>query len=230
MRSPWIAILVLMLCSTAGWAADQAHYNRVTLSAEAQVEVKQDLLVAVLYAQREGKRVDRLANEVNQLIQRAIDRVKKVQNIKVRTLSYQTYPIHDKKRAAHWRVQQRIRLESRDSQLLGTVLGQLQADLQLQSLDYQVSANQQRQHQAKLTQDALQNFQQRAFEVTQALGMHRYKLVRVNINGGGQGMISRPMHRERMMRVQDAAAPVALEAGTQQLRVSVNGEIELFDR
>ncbi|MEM6405017.1 MAG: SIMPL domain-containing protein [Pseudomonadota bacterium] len=229
MNRSWFVGGMLMLSAAISWAAEAESYNRVSFSAEAQVEVQQDLLVAVLSAQREGRRADRLASEVNQIIQQAVAQVKQHSGIKVRTLSYQTYPIHDKKRKSRWRVSQRLRLESQDSQLLGAVLGKLQAELQLQSLDYRVSPAMQQQNQSALTQAALENFQQRAFEITRALGMKRYKLVRVNVNGGGQGLVPRPLRRERMMLASaDAAAPVTLEAGTQRLSVTVNGEIELF--
>ncbi|MEL6710697.1 MAG: SIMPL domain-containing protein [Pseudomonadota bacterium] len=229
MNRSWFVGGMLMLSTAISWAAEAESYNRASFSAEAQVEVQQDLLVAVLSAQREGRRADRLASEVNQIIQQAVAQVKQHSGIKVRTLSYQTYPIHDKKRKSRWRVSQRLRLESQDSQLLGAVLGKLQAELQLQSLDYRISPAMQQQNQSALTQAALKNFQQRAFEITRALGMKRYKLVRVNVNGGGQGLVPRPLRRERMMLASaDAAAPVTLEAGTQRLSVTVNGEIELF--
>ncbi len=229
MSRSWFAGGILMLCTAISWAAETDAYNRVSFRAEAQIEVQQDLMVAVLSAQREGRHADRLAHDVNQIIQRAVDHVKQHSRIKVRTLSYRTYPIHDKKRKARWRVQQSLRLTSRDSQLLGSVLGQLQSELQLQSLDYQVSPAQQQQHQSALTRTALENFQQRAFEITRALGMQRYRLVRVDVNGGGQGFTPRPLRHERMLlATADTAAPVTLEAGTQRLSVVVNGEIELF--
>ncbi len=230
MHRSWFVSGILMLCTATGWAAETDTYNRVSFKAEAQIEVQQDLMVAVLSAQREGRRADHLAHEVNQMIQRAVAQVKQHSRIKVRTLSYQTYPIHDKKRTARWRVHQSLRLESRDSQLLGSVLGQLQSELQLQSLDYRVSPTQQQQHQSALTRAALENFQQRAFEITRALGMQRYQLVRINVNGGGQGFAPRPLRRERMMLAAADAAPVTLEAGTQRLSVAVNGEIELFSK
>lgn len=232
MSRSWLVGGVLMLSTAIGWAAEAGSYNRVSFKAEAQVEVQQDLLVAVLSAQREGRRADRLASEVNQVIQRAVAQVKQHRDIKVRTLSYQTYQIHDAKRKPQrWRVSQNLRLESRDSQLLGSVLGKLQSELQLQSLDYRVSPAQRQQHESALTQTALENFQQRAFEITRALGMRRYKLVRVNVNGGGHGLVPRPLRRERMMlAAADSAVPVTLEAGTQRLSVAVSGEIELFSK
>lgn len=230
MNRSWFVGGVLMLCAVTVWAAESGPYNRVSFSAEAQMEVRQDLLVAVLSAQREGRQADRMANEVNQIIQRAVAQVKQHPRIKVRTLSYQTYPIHDKKNKSRWRVRQSLRLTSQDSQLLGSVLGQLQSELQLQSLDYRVSPAQQQAYQSTLTQAALKNFQQRAFEITRALGMQRYRLVELDVNGGGQGFVPRPLRREKMLLASADAAPVTLEAGTQRLSIRVNGEIELFSQ
>ena len=227
----WLSLAaMIMMCSVNSWAAqaETQTYNRVSFSAQAEVEVENDLVIAVMYAQREGRRTDRLAKEVNQVIDQAVKRLKQMPTIKIRTLAYRTHKIHDKNNKNRWRVHQAIRLESTDSRLLGTVIGELQADLQVQSIDYHLSKTQQREHQQGLTQAALANFQQRAFEITQALGMKRYKLVRVSVNGGGLGSPHRIMH-DRIAMQRSAAAPVTLEAGTQQMKVSVNGEIELLD-
>jgi predicted secreted protein len=225
----WFAVMVLALFSLNGWADDDTPYNRVSFSAQAEIEVDNDLLVAVMYAEREGRRTDRLANEVNQVIDQAVKRLKREPNIKVRTLAYRTHMIHDKKNKNRWRVHQAIRLESSDSRLLGRVIGELQAELQVQSIDYHISKAQQRRHDQGLTQSALEKFQQRAFEITRSLGMKRYKLVRLSVNGGGKGSPRRVMHDGMRMQRSMAAAPVMLEAGTQVLSVSVNGEIELLE-
>ena len=232
MLNRWLSFAtIMMLLSTPGWAGQTPPqpYNRVSFSAQADIEVENDVLVAVMYAQREGRRTDKLANAVNQIIDRAVQRLKKEPNIQVSTLAYRTHKIYDKNKKDRWRVQQSIRLESQDSRLLGTIIGELQAELQVQSIDYQLSKQQQRLHQKSLTQAALENFQQRAFDMTRTLGMKRYKLVRLSVNGGGMGSSPRRvMHDGMAMMKRGSAAPVALEADTQHLSVSVNGEIELL--
>ena len=77
-----------------------------------------------------------------------------------------------------------------------------------------------------LTAEAIAAFQKRAEQVTRQLGRSGYRLVQMNINSSGPPV--RPMLMKASVAAMDAAsAPPAIEAGSQTIRVSISGTVEL---
>jgi len=224
-------ILALLLLSSAA-LADTAPpvYNRVNLSESAGTEVQNDQMVAVLFAQHQGRNATRLADQVNHEISEAIRIARDIPGIEVRTLGYRTQPVYDEGEIVGWRVSQSMRLQSLQGKVLGDLLGTLQKQLKLQSISYQVSPEQRRRYVDRVIQTALERFSKRAQLVAETLGKSHWRLVRLSINDGGSRPI--PVMRAEMMMADMArakAAPVAIEAGTARLNVTVSGEIELSD-
>jgi predicted secreted protein len=224
------SLLLLLALASAPFAvhAEQEGptHNLVALNVDASAEVDNDLLVAVLYAQREGSQPARLAGEVNEAVNQALSKAKATPGVKVQTHSYETNPVYRNNQLSGWRVSQAIRLESREAAVLSELVGQLQQQLAVQSLGFEVSDEARRRAEEALTGEALQRFTERARLVTQQLGRSSYRLVRIDINSSG-GPIPRPMMRSMAMGAEVAAAPPALEPGTQRLAVTVSGTIEL---
>ena len=224
--------LALMLSTAPPLFAhqDELPYNRVNLNESAMTEIDNDLLVTVLFAQAEGRDAAAPADEVNRKIDWAVNLAKSHTAIKVQTLSYSTQPVYSKSNIRGWRVNQSLRLESRDSRLLGDLIGKLQEQLQVKSIGYQVSDEQRRKYLDTLTTEALQRFSARAAHIAKSLGRSGFRIVRLHINDGQ----NRPMPMARGMMLESAkadmsVAPARIEAGTQQMTVSVNGEIELTE-
>lgn len=226
-----IALLVAILSGAPpAHAETPPEYNRVSLNESAQTEVENDLLVAVLYVQAEGRDATTPADEVNRVMDWAVSMAKSHPEVKVQTLGYYTNAVYNKNVIHGWRVNQSLRLESRDSRLLGDLIARLQEQLQVQSIAYQVSDQQRRTHLDDLTAEALQRFQQRAAHIARSLGRSSYRVVRININDGQHSPV--PMARAVMMeagRADAAVAPARIEAGTQQITIAINGEIELSE-
>lgn len=223
------ALLTLSLLATpAAAGAEELRYNRVSLNESAQTEVDNDLLVAVIAAQAEGSDAKQPADEVNRLMDWAVNMARSLPEVKVQTLGYRTNPIYSKSKIRGWRVSQSLRLESRDSRLLGDLIARLQEQLQVQSITYEVSDEQRRSHLDELTNTALARFQARARAIAKAMGRTGFRLVQIHINDGQQA--PRPMVRSALMETASAdfsVAPARIEAGTQTMTVSINGEIEL---
>jgi predicted secreted protein len=203
-------------------------YDRVHLSGTATGEVANDTLVALLYAQREGQQAAALADEVNAAIAWALEQAAGSDGIKAQTLDYQTQPVYQNQRLSGWRVRQSLRLEGRDAGRLASLVGTLQARLAVQSIGYQVSPARQREAEEALIVEAIAAFRGRAELVREQLGAAGYRLVELQVDGGGPV----PMPRTAMatMEMRGAAAPPALEPGTRDLSVSVSGTIELERR
>ncbi|MCU7808697.1 MAG: SIMPL domain-containing protein, partial [Candidatus Thiodiazotropha sp. (ex Semelilucina semeliformis)] len=125
--------LICLLISSMSFAEEQpVRYDQINLSAQASMEVDNDTLIAVLYAQKEGSDPSALTNLVNQEIASALDKAKATEGIKVQTLGYRTSPIYQQKRQTGWRVKQSIRLESRQSERLSQLFFRLQSSLDLE--------------------------------------------------------------------------------------------------
>ncbi|MEW6036805.1 MAG: SIMPL domain-containing protein [Pseudomonadota bacterium] len=200
-------------------------YDRIDLASEAQGEVQNDILVAVLSSEMEGPKAAALAAEVNKAIANAIERVKQAPEIKAQTLGYQTSPVYQKERVSGWRVKQSIRLESLDAARLGGLLGELQQQLHLESVGYETSPQRRKEAEDGRIKEALGAFRQRAELVSRELGRSRYRIVALRVDTGGPPV--RPMALGMRAMAADAAAPVPLEAGTQKVEVQLSGTIEL---
>jgi predicted secreted protein len=203
------------------------HYDQVNLTAEASQEADNDTLVAVLSAQREGKDPAALSDSVNRLISAAIDEAKKEPQIKLQTLGYQTSPRYQEQRLIGWRVKQSLRLESQEGEKLSQLLSRLQSKLALESISYSISDERRRSVEETLISQALKAFQQRAQLVTERLGRKTYRLVEMHINTSSQPVQPMRMRRGGAMSMESTVASPKLEAGTQTLRVEINGRIEL---
>jgi predicted secreted protein len=220
-------LLSLTLISPTLKAGEKAKsYDRVQLSANASMQVENDTLSAQLYVQREGSELAQLADDVNLRISQAVERVKKLEGIELQTQGYQTYPVHQQQRMTGWRVRQNIRIESQDGAKLSQLLGELQPSLALESLQYNISPAKRDAAEEQLIGEAISTFQKRAALVTKQLGRSDYRLVEMNISTSGEPVQPVRM-RAGVMAMEAAVAPPSLEAGSQTIRVDINGAIEL---
>ena len=202
-------------------------YDRINLSASAQGKAANDILVAVLFNRSEGPSAELLAAEVNKAITSAMELAKKVSEVTVQTLDYQTFPTYQNQKVTGWSVQQSIRLESKSTEKLSRLIGDLQKTLKVESLSYQISPENLRTTEDTLMREAMKIFQQRADLVTRELGRKRYRLVNMDVNTNNP-----PIHplraNARAMAMDVAAAPSPpIEAGEQPVTVTVQGTIEL---
>ena len=224
-------LFLLLTLFTAGALAEAPLYNRVSLSEQASTELENDRMVAILFAQAEGHDTVALAREVNRSVRQAVNKARQRPGIEVSTLNYRTQPVYEKGRIVRWRVAQQVRLESRDGQALGKLIGELQSgSLRVQSLGYRLSEEKRRQHIDEVIEQALQRFTHRAQRIAATLGKKGYRLVRLSVNEGLPGPT--PVRLEAMMAdtpLARRAGPVTIEAGTARLSVTVSGEIELLD-
>lgn len=218
----WLLISV----NTVNAAEEQLTYDRVNLSAGASTKVENDVLIAVLYLQKEGDDLPALSNEVNTVIGKAVERCKKTPNVTVQTMGYFSSPVHKKIQLVGWRVRQSIRLESKDTARLIKLIGELQSKLAVESISYDVSPESRKKVEEKLISEAIVAFNQRAKLVTKDLGRAKYRLVRMNVNATGDSI--RPMRsRGGPMMAEAAVKAPTIEAGQQKIQVTIQGTIEL---
>lgn len=223
MRLLFAALLIAPLLAAA--QTTETLFNLVTLSAQAEREVPNDLLTAVLAAEQEGADPVQLADAVNRTMQRALAVTQAYRSIRARSGNYQSYPVHEKGRIVRWRVRQELRLESSDLAATGELIGKLQASLVVTGMHLSVSAEARRQAENALISEALAAFDDRARVVRDAMKSKGHRVKDVQISGGDQ---PRPMVAlgARAMASESVAAP-ALEPGTTRITMSVSGTIQL---
>lgn len=225
---PTLSLLLALIPTTMLQATENPlTYDRINLSATAQGKAVNDILVAVLYQRMEGPTAEPLAAEVNQAIAAALATAKKVPEVTVQTLDYQTFPTYQNQKVTGWSVRQSIRLESKSMEKLSTLIGEMQKSLKVESIGYQVSPETLRATEDGLMSEAMKAFQQRAELITRELGRKRYRLVALDVNT--QNSMPRPFHANARAMAMDAApsAPPAIEAGEQPVTVNLQGTIEL---
>lgn len=219
--------LLLSLLAGAALAQQPPTYDRVDLSASAEREVGNDLLVAVVFAEVEDNDQADAANAVNESIQWAAERARRVAGLELQTQQYTTRPVYapNSRRITGWIARQSLRLESQDPEVLSELLGELQARVAIQSLGAELSRSARDSAEEALIAEAIAAFKRRAELVAAELGHQGYRLVHLNV--GTSGFFPNRNNVRELSFASADAAPPAIEAGGQSVTVTVNGTIEL---
>jgi predicted secreted protein len=226
-RMIFIAVLVVTMTGMPVRAHDDdPTYDRVSLSASAEREVENDLLVAVLFAEHQAQRQQAVSEKVNSAIRWALDKTRVADTVKVQTTQYNTSPLYNKSVITGWRARQSIRLESEDSDKLSDLIGDLQERLSIGSVSYAVSKPARDHVEESLISDALAQFRQRADLVTRELGRTSYRIIQIDINTQGAHPMPVAYATRGVAAAMESAAP-AIEAGVQTVTVNVSGTIEV---
>lgn len=218
-------LIVSFFILTNAYAHDAVKsYNQINLEASSSADVDNDTMMVSMYAQEEGSKAAVLSNRVNQKINWALNQLKPHKSIKVETESYTTNPVYNKNQIISWRVRQSIKLESKDMSLMSEVLGELQRQLKLNGISFDVSRDKREQQTKILVDEALSAFTRRATQIANKLQYERYKIVNIHVSTSGGS----PVYRNRSMSMMsDAKIVPEFSAGDRTLSVRVSGSIEL---
>ena len=221
-------LLFITLLSFSGVQAGEPEqrYNQISLDATASAEVENDIMIASMYVQLEGANVSELSSQVNRKINWALEQLRSHDNIKVETESYSTSPVYKKNQIIAWRVRQSIKLESKDMALLSELIGELQAQLNLDGIAFDVSREKREQQTEALIDKALAAFSARAKQIANNLQHDRYKIVNIHVSTSSISPRSNYRSGGVMMAEAAVAAP-DFSGGERTLTVRVNGTIEL---
>ena len=223
MRSLFIAMLFAPLAAAA--QPSETLFNLVSLSAQAEREVANDLLTATLAAEAEGADPAQLSDSVNRTMQRALATASGYKSVKTQSAGYQTNPVYDKNRVVRWRVRQELRLESADFGAATELIGKLQAALMVTGLNLAVSGESRRKAENALVAEAFGAFDERARVVRDAMKAKGYRVKDLQISAGGTP--PRPMLMQARALTAESMAPPALEPGSTRIVISVSGSVQL---
>ncbi len=195
------------------------------VSASATASIANDRMHAWLRVEAESADAAAAAGSVNARMATALARAKATAGVDARTLGYSTQQIVEKGQPARWRAVQTLSLESADFGALSALVSRLQASdgLLLSGLQFALANATRRKAEDQLIQDAIKAWQQRAQQAAQGFGFQGWRVGRVAIQTNDYGQ-AQPM----LMRAQAApfgsGAPVAAEAGTTDVTVTVSGD------
>jgi predicted secreted protein len=226
MRTPLLALLFLLWQSTALAGTEEQRYNLIHLQADRAEKVSNDTMHVTLNTYGEDRDAASLAARINADMAWALQQTGMYKSIRAKTGSYQTWPVErDKILTKGWRGQQTLELESTDIELLSKLAGTLQEKLKINSMRFSVSDEQREAAENRLVVEALDAFKERARIVRVNLNASGYRIVDLNIGTSTQHP---PIRYQSRMAVADMAeSSVAVEGGESDIRVTVNGRIEL---
>ena len=217
---------LLVVGATAGFAGAQAPVVPmqpiVTVSASATATVINDRLQAWLRAEAENPSAAAAASQVNAIIAKALATARSYPAVKLATAGYSTQQITEKGKPSRWHVAQSISLDAADFTAAATLITKLQEEdgLLLSGMGFSLADKTRRDAEDGLTRQAIRSWQSRAEQAAQALGSAGWRPGHLTVQTGDGGRVY------PAMRAQAAPgfAPVALEAGTTDVTVTVNGE------
>ena len=228
-RKNFVKVLIPLIgagLSSPLFAAEQLNYNIINLQADAARQVDNNVMVVSMSAHSEADSAAEASENVNNMMAWAAAIAKENDSIKSRTLNYQTRPLYKNKELIGWSVNQQIRFESRDFRTLSTLVGRLQEKLRVNSMQFEVSPDQQEANVNELITAALAAFREKALLVSTTLGAQDYRIVKISIR---ENKFSTPYPRgyqAEAMSLQKSSTP-HVEAGDSRLNVRAEGSIQL---
>lgn len=221
-------VLCLFPVAMAAAQEQQPMYNQVHIDAQVEQDVENDQLEVTLVVEKQGSRPDKIAAEINETMDWALQQSRNERDIDVSTRAYQTYPIYKNREIIGWRATQELQLKStRITELTGLV-GLLQARLQVRQMNFSPTRENRVRMENELISQAMEAFRQRAEIIKGHMDNMDYRIVNLHVNTGQGGPV---MYREPMMaRAMDSSAEMApaVEAGTSKVIVTVSGSIQFF--
>ena len=223
------AVLGGLFASTAA-LAEAPRYNQISLRAEVSQEVSHDLMQVTLFTEEQSSDPAKLANNVTERLNAALQKARASKAVKVRLGSRSSYPVYEDegKKISAWRERGELRLESADFAALSQLTAELLDTLRIARMDFSISPTVRGASEDELLKKAVAAFQARAELATAALGGKDYKLVNLSLDGGGfqPMMVRSEMAADRMSFSKSAATP-QIEAGTSTVSMSASGVIEV---
>jgi len=219
-----LAAVALPRLATAQSANTPVTQPVVNVTATATAALPNDRMQAWLRVEADNPDPVAAANDVNTKMGKALARAKAVKGVDAKTTAYSSYQIAERNQPSKWRVSQTLELESGDFGALSALVSKIQSEdgLVLSGMGFSVGTAARRTAEDALTQQAIKAWQARAQAAAQGFGAPSWRPGHVTIQTGDAPR-PQPMLRAAAGAMA-AAAPVATEAGTSEVTVTVSGE------
>jgi predicted secreted protein len=209
----------------------RAPLNVVQLSANAAVEVQQDILSISMNTTREAADANTVQTQLKIALDAALAEAKKSVTpgqLDVRTGNFSLYPRYGKDSKINgWQGSTELVMEGRDFAKISATAGKIQT-LTIGSVAFSLSREQRQKVESEAQQIAIERFKLKASDIAKSFNMTSYSLREVAVNAGDQGFTPRPNFRGlQQASAMAAEAAVPVEAGKSTVVVTVSGTIQL---
>jgi predicted secreted protein len=230
----WLAAFValLLLPMQVSRADTPLPYQRVDFSTEVSREVANDQMNATLSIELTDKDAGRLAQQLTLAMNEALKKAAAFPTVNASSGNQHTWPVYGitptpSSKLEGWRGRSEIRLESKDFQAAGELIGKLQEKLQMNGISFVVSADTRRKVEDSLAAEAIAAFKARAETIRAAWNAKSYRLVQMSMGSSGGPTPFMAMSRGMEGKGADSSVPQQLAGGETRLGVNVSGSIEL---
>ncbi len=226
-----LALGGLSLGLNAQTQAASADLNQVvSLSASASQRVPQDWLRVVVRTRQEGTEAMAVQKQLKKTVDEALTHLRtqtKPRQLEVRSGTFGIHPRHnDKGRLVGWQGEADVVIEGRDFAKIAQVAGEVK-DMAVESAQFSLSREGRQQLEAEVQSQAVQRFRQRAEQLAKDFGFKDYTLRQASVGSVDQPVPGPVAMMARAAMVADAPQPIPLEAGQEEVQITVSGSIQL---
>jgi predicted secreted protein len=221
----------LFLANTALAASDEVvkvlgdgSHIKVSMQITQTVEIDNDLMLAKLSMESEGKDSARTVDQVNSGMKWALAIAQQQPDVNIRSGSYRTFPVYKNQRLHHWRAIQEVYLKSRNINALSQLVAKLQSRLQIKSMTLILSPEKRRTAENSMIKDAIIAFRKRADIISNTLQTAHYHISDISIDTEEKSISPLPF---RNNTAGGATNTLAIAPGTTQVKITVSGSIEV---
>ncbi|CAG2149522.1 hypothetical protein LMG19282_03596 [Cupriavidus campinensis] len=220
-----------LLTTTAAVASAQTlppPAGVLSLSAEAVTEVPTDVVQLTLAAEQEGAEPSAISSALSARTQAVLAQAKRTSGVEAQSGGFTIHPSTDRNgRISTWRGRSEVILKSKDFAAVSKLAGELANQMQVQNVAFSLSREARQATEAKLAEQAVSAFRDKAQVSTKLFGYSGYTIREVSMNDSGGVVPPTPrMYAAKAMSA-DAGAPIPMEGGKAHVTVSVNGSVQM---
>jgi len=228
-----------LLVSLVGFAMGSAYAGdalpsgtRIHLNAVVQTRIPNDEVVINFQIEQEGNDAAAVRQYVNRVSGAVHQRLKSEQGVKLKTVSRNMqalwrYPKNSPRIRSGWRMIQSEQVVSRNLESISAWLGVIEAaGAHLSGLQFRISNSASKQAQSQLRLKAIAAFREKAAEIAKSLSAQNFRIIQLNTSSQSPRPVMYRSEMAMMAKSADAVPP-SLSAGEGNIRVSVNGSIEV---
>ncbi len=207
------------------------QHTIVTLTANENVDVEQDLLTASLAVEGIDDDHTTLQNTINKTMKQAMDIISKKPKLQAQTTHYnihEFYPNRNQRTIKKWKGEQGVTIKSTDKDTLLQLVGLLQGKgLILKGLDFSVSQSLQEKTQDALLENLISKLQVKADRIAKTMSKNQAEILEIRLDDQNKNAYQpqyRSMHMESATLGSAPSTPVA-SAGQTNISVSASAHV-----
>ena len=205
----------------------------VTFTVEAEKAVERDLLQVSLFYQAEGNDLSALNKTMAEKMNKAIELAKAQSAVEIKDNSRNTWIRYDNKgKQQGWIARAELTLESKDSQVLSTLVHELDGVLAIDRVSASVSREKLSSLENELTKEALAKVKDKALLIQESLQMKGYHTQSLDVSSAKDSTNDYPIYAAAELSSKSLYSSgkdeTYTQRGKEKVKVSVNARIALL--